>query len=227
MVSLLTLGFGLPIHEAVGTSLAAMFFVTLSGAISHYREGNTYTRAGLLVGIFGSIGAVLGADVGNRIPEHVLQPLAGFALWGLAAMVYLRSRVKNKTAGKDEPEHFEPTPRQTVGTVGLGLTGGVASAFFGVGMTPFFQLGMLTILRMPLVKTIGTTMLALIFVSLSGSVALARQGHVSYPHLIGATIGMTIGSYIGAKFTNKAPLPVLRAAIVLTPFTAGTLLLIS
>jgi uncharacterized membrane protein YfcA len=67
-------------------------------------------------------------------------------------------------------------------------------------------------------------MLALIFISLSGSIALARHGDVSVDHLIGATIGMMAGTYVGAKMTRRAPLKVLRIAIVLTPFVAGTLL---
>ncbi len=107
----------------------------------------------------------------------------------------------------------------------LGVSGGIASAFFGVGMAPFIQLGMLTIFRLSLVRTIGTTMLALVFISLSGSMALARHGDVSYEHLLGVTIGMTAGSYAGAKLTGRAPVNVLRTAIVITPFLAGTLLI--
>jgi uncharacterized membrane protein YfcA len=42
--------------------------------------------------------------------------------------------------------------------------------------------------------------------------------------LIGATIGMMAGTYVGAKLTRRAPLKVLRIAIVATPFVAGTLL---
>lgn len=225
MVSLLTVGFHLSIHQAVGTSLAAMFFVTLSGAISHFREGNTNVRAGVLVGVAGIIGAVAGADIGQSIPEHILQPMAGIALWFLALLVFLRARMSGKVVAAHDPTDAVPTGRQTAASVALGVSGGVGSAFFGVGMTPYLQLGMLTALKMPLVKTIGTTMLALIFISLSGSVALARHGDVSVPHLIGATLGMTIGSYAGAKLTRRAPLPVLRAAIVLTPFVAGALLI--
>jgi uncharacterized membrane protein YfcA len=226
MVSLLNLGFHLPIHEAVGTSLAAMFFVTLSGAISHYREGNTNVRAGITIGVAGIAGAVAGADIGQAIPEHILKLMAGFALWFLALLVYMRARVAARVVSSEfDPAHAMPTTRQNVSAVALGVSGGVASAFFGVGMTPWLQLGTMTILKLPLIKTIGTTMLALIFISLSGSLALARHGDVSVPHLIGATVGMTIGSYAGAKFTRRAPLWVLRGAIVLTPFTAGTLLI--
>lgn len=226
MVSLLTLGFHLPIHQAVGTSLAAMFFVTLSGTLSHYREGNTNVRVGVLVGVCGVVGAVAGADIGQSIPEHVLQPMAGIALWVLAALVFIRARFSGRIAEANRGEVEAPlTVQQTAGTIALGATGGVASAFFGVGMTPFLQLGMMMIPKLTLVRTIGTTMLALIFISMGGGIALATHGDVSLPHLIGATIGMTIGSYIGAKFTRRAPLWLLRSAIVLTPFTAGTLLM--
>lgn len=225
MLAVLTLGFGLSIHEAVGTSLAAMVFVTVSGAISHYRETNVDLRAGLIIGLTGMVGAILGADLGQSVSGDVLQPLAGFALWFLAALMWVRTRVR-KIPREDAPDPMQSTSRLIAAGV-LGLVGGTASAFFGVGMAPFLQLGMLVILGLPLRKTVGTTMLALIFISLSGSISLASHGQVSVPHLIGATIGMMSGSYVGAKLTQRAPIGVLRAAIVLTPFIAGTFLIVS
>lgn len=227
MLAVLSLGFGLSIHESVGTSLAAMVFVTISGAISHYRETNVSIKAGLIVGLTGMSGAILGAEFGQDIPEDVLQPLAGFALWFLAALMWIRTRIHHPASALAEGDDPVGTVSRWVGLVALGLSGGAASAFFGVGMAPFIQLGLLVILGLPLRQTVGTTMLALIFISLSGSVALASHGQVSVPHLIGATVGMTAGSYVGAKLTRRAPLGVLRAAIVLTPFIAGTLLIAS
>jgi hypothetical protein len=225
MLAVLTLGFGLSIHEAVGTSLAAMVFVTVSGAISHYRETNVEPRAGLVIGVTGMIGAILGADMGQAVSGDVLQPLAGFALWFLAALMWIRTRVRHAPR-EDAPDPLR-SPSRLAAAALLGLVGGTASAFFGVGMAPFLQLGMLVILGMPLRKTVGTTMLALIFISLSGSLTLASHGQVSVPHLIGATLGMMAGSYAGAKLTRRAPIAVLRAAIVLTPFIAGTFLIVS
>ena len=225
MVSLLTLGFGLPIHQAVGTALAAMLVVSISGAISHYREGNINVPAGVTVGVFGMIGAIAGADIGQDIPEHILKPMAGYALWFLAFLVWLRTRLVKKVEIGHDPSKPVHTRAQVLGGSVLGLTGGIGSAFFGVGMAPYIQLGMLTVFRLSLVKTIGTTMLALIFISASGSIALARHGDVSYEHLLGATIGMTAGSFIGARFTRRAPVNVLRVAIVATPFLAGALLI--
>jgi uncharacterized membrane protein YfcA len=225
MLAVLTLGFGLSIHEAVGTSLAAMVFVTVSGTISHYRETNVDIRAGLIIGLTGMIGAIAGANLGQSVSGDVLQPMAGFALWFLAALMWIRTRMRH--APREDDAAAMQSPARLTAAGGLGLVGGTASAFFGVGMAPFLQLGMLMILGLPLRKTVGTTMLALIFISLSGSVALASHGQVSVPHLIGATIGMTAGSYTGAKLTRRAPISVLRAAIVLTPFIAGTFLIVS
>lgn len=227
MLALLSLVFGLSIHEAVGTSLAAMFFVTVSGAVSHYRETNVAFRAGLIVGITGMVGAVAGAELGQVVSGEVLEPLAGFALWFLALLMWIRTRIRHHPNELLPGEDALGTPARRIGAALLGLSGGTASAFFGVGMAPFLQLGLLVILGLPLRVTVGTTMMALIFISLSGSAALASHGQVSVPHLIGATLGMTLGSYAGAKLTRRAPLRVLRAAIVLTPFISGTLLIVA
>ncbi|MEJ7837313.1 MAG: sulfite exporter TauE/SafE family protein [Thermomicrobiales bacterium] len=225
IVALLSVGFDLSIHEAVGTALAAMVFVTLSGAISHYREGNVHIRSGLVVGLVGTFGAVLGAQIGQSIPDEQLRLISGFALWVLALLVWLRSRLSVRViASLDEskPVHIG---RQTGALAGLGITGGLASALFGVGMTPFIQLGMLTISKLSLTKSVGTTMLALIFISISGSAALAGHGEVSFKHLLGVTIGTVIGTYVGAKYTRRAPIGLLRFSIAALPFVAGTLLI--
>lgn len=226
MVSLLTIGFGLDIHQAVGTALASMLVVSISGTISHYREGNINTLAGVTVGLFGAVGAVAGANIGQNIPEHVLQYMAGFALWFLAFLVWLRMHLARRGSLTLDTPEAAPTRKVLVGAGALGLSGGVASAFFGVGMAPFIQLGMLTVFRLTLARTVGSTMLALMFISFSGSLALAQHGDVSGKHLVGVTIGMMAGSYVGAKYTRRAPAAVLKFALVATPFLAGTMLVI-
>lgn len=225
MVSLLAIGFQLPIHQAVGTALAAMLAVTAAGAVSHFREGNVALRAGGIIGLTGMVGALVGATLGQFIPEDLLQPLAGFALWFLAYLVWLRSRVMGRHAADyTDADVARPNWQVPVGS-GLGAIGGMLSAFFGVGMAPFLQLSLMTVFRLSLARTIGTTMFALVFISASGSLALASYGEVSVSHLVGASIGMTAGSYVGAKLTRRAPLSVLRAGMVGTPAISGALLI--
>jgi uncharacterized membrane protein YfcA len=204
-----------------------MCFVTVAGTISHFREGNIATRVGLVVGCSGVAGAVAGANLGQNVPEATLQVLAGLALWVLAGLVWLRTRYGERlVAATHEPVADRPN-RDLAAAVGLGLSGGAAASFFGVGMAPYLQLGLLTVLRLPLRQTIGTTMLTLIFVGLSGGLSFARHGDVSMPHLIGTVVGLSTGSFLGARFTRRAPLQVLRVAVVVTPVVAGAMLLMA
>lgn len=229
VVALLTAAFGLPVHTAIGTALAMMCFVTISGAVSHYREGNVAPRLGMVTGLAGALGALVGADMSQAIPEALLQQLAGGGLWVLAAVVWARTQLGIGSPGLPIEADWSGEPaRSPVGwslAGGLGLTGGAAAAFLGVGMAPYLHLGFLTLLRLPLRQTIGTTMMALIFISAAGSLALARHGDVSMPHLVGTTIGVSTGAYLGARLTKRLPRTVLRIALVSVPFIAGAMLL--
>ncbi|MDQ3693061.1 MAG: sulfite exporter TauE/SafE family protein [Chloroflexota bacterium] len=230
VVALLTTTFGLPVHQAIGTALAMMCFVTISGAVSHYREGNVAPKVGLVTGLTGAVGAIVGADTSQAIPEPMLQMLAGAGLLMLAALVWARTQFGIGRAGLvGEPEWAGEPGRSPVGwglAGGLGLTGGAAAAFLGVGMAPYLQLGFLAVLRLPLRQTIGTTMMALIFISAAGAIALARHGDVSLPHLIGTTLGVASGAFLGARLTKRMPRPLLRIALVGAPLIAGGMLLL-
>ena len=226
-VAILTTLFGLPVHTAIGTGIAAMLFVTLSGAISHHREGNVALRLGLVVGLAGAVGAVVGADSSQAISDRALGVAAGLALWCLAGLVWIRTRIAvalPRDFGWYEEPHW--SPREWTAGVGLGATGGAAAAFLGVGMAPFLQLGFLAVHKLPLRQTVGTTMMALVFISGAGGVAMARHGDVSLPHLLGLTIGLGSGAYLGARFTRRAPNRLLRSAVIVVPFVAGASLLL-
>lgn len=225
MVSILTLAFGLPIHTAVGTALGAMVFTTVSGSLSHFREGNVVIKPGVILGLGGMIGAIVGADLSQLVPERALQLSAGYALWFLSFLVWFRMVLGTRIKSTQEGEDYDISTGQTAVGTGVGMAGGMASAFFGVGMAPFIQLALMTVMRLPLIQAVGTTMLALCFISTSGSLALLRHGDLSWTHLLGVTIGMTAGSFVGAKFTRRAPLNLLRFAVVATPFIGGATLI--
>jgi uncharacterized protein len=229
-VAILTTAFDLPAHTAIGTAIVAMFFVTVSGAISHLREGNVAQRLGLVVGLSGALGAVLGADTSQAVDDQTLAMAAGFALWGLAGLMWLRTRLTSALPTPHElawpgESASARSPREWIAGIGLGATGGAAAAFFGVGMAPYLQPGLLTVHHIPLRQTVGTTMLVLVFISGSGGAALARHGDVSVPHLVGLTIGLASGAFIGARFTRRAPRKLLRSTVVTIPFIAGAMLL--
>ena len=225
IVALLSTVFGLPIHEAIGTSLAAMFFTAVAGAASHHREGNLAPRAGIIVGLTGVVGAVVGAQFSQGIPERPLTIAAGLGLWVLALLVWLRTRYAARLAPMAGAAEADVDEQRVLPSAGVGLLGGGLSALLGVGMSPFFQLGLLVIGRLQLRQAVGTTMFVLVFVSASAAVTYFLHGDLSLPHLIGSVLGLSSGSYLGARFTRRAPVIALRLAIVLTPLIAGAILL--
>ena len=180
------------------------------------------------MGLAGAVGAVLGADTSQAVSGRALAIAAGLALWLLALLVWIRTRMTYpiKALGVD---HHEPEPRRSMrewaAGVGLGATGGAAAAFFGVGMAPYLQLGFLTLHKLSLRQTIGTTMWTLVFISAAGGVAMAMHGDVSLPHLVGLTFGLSSGAYVGARYTGRASHEFLRSAVDIVPVVAGAMLL--
>jgi uncharacterized membrane protein YfcA len=113
---------------------------------------------------------------------------SGLALWDLAVLMWLRTRLTGSIATTPESawqEEAARSPREWLAGIGLGATGGAAAAFFGVGMAPLLQLGLLTVHHLPLRQSVGSTMLVLVFMSASGGAALGRHGDVSMPRLLG------------------------------------------
>lgn len=224
LTGLLSGVFGLEIGKAIGTALAAMCVVTIFGAISHYRENHVAPRVGSIVGITGVAGAIAGAELAQFVSANTLELGAGLTLWFLALLVWLRTGIvaRSVDSGIRDPLGKK---QEVLRGVALGGTGGIAAGFFGVGMAPYLQLGFLTGLRLTLVQTIGTTMLTLVFISGAAATVLARHGDVSVHYLVTAVTGLSMGTYLGAKFTERAPWVVLRSAVVLVPIVAGAMVL--
>ena len=71
-ITLLTVGFGVPVHTALAVSLAAMTFTMISGTVSHYREHEVDVKPGAIIGGSGMIGSIAGANVSNIMPSELL-----------------------------------------------------------------------------------------------------------------------------------------------------------
>jgi hypothetical protein len=225
IIAVLTAVFGYPIHTALATALAAMVFTTLSGAFSHYREGNMVLKSGIIVGLFGAAGAWIGSRLAVFIPAADLH-------WMTAGMQFLSAAVLGirlflTSRGKAGPVFSEKlSPRYLLAACIIGIVTGGLSGTFGIGSTPFIQIGLMMVLGMPLLQAAGTTMLVILPIALSGGISYYSSGFLDIHLLIEVVVGTMLGSYIGAKFTRRVPSIVLRTAMILMPVIAGLMLLI-
>lgn len=226
IIAMLSTAFGFSIHTALGTSLAAMVFTTLSGAFSHYREGNIAVKPGVIIGLTGAAGAWISSGYSAYVPaEHLM--------WMTAGMLFLSSVLLwVRTSAMRGPSAQAGLPVQGTGirfwcsAVGIGLVTGAMSGFFGIGSTPFIQIGMIMLLGLSIRQAAGTTMLVIIPIALAGGAGYYQMGYLDIPLLIQVVVGSMLGSYIGAKFTNRVPLGVLKTAMIAMPSVGALLLML-
>jgi len=224
IIALLVVVFGVPIHTALGVSLTSMVFSTLSGTVSHIREGNVRTRIGLYIGAFGAIGAYAGTRISSGIDADRLVWMTGSMLIVSGILIWLRTRI---TASKSQ-ESAEVTPEMPMFRLRIVLSGlgtGMLSGVFGIGSTPFIQLALLVLFGLPLRQAVGTTMLVIVPIASFASIGFMQMGHFDWLLLLQVTAGTMAGSYLGAKFTKRAPRMILRLSMLTVPIAGGLLLL--
>nr|WP_295972651.1 sulfite exporter TauE/SafE family protein [uncultured Bacillus sp.] len=224
IIALLTTVFGVPIHIALGTSLAAMVFTTLSGALSHFRQGNVSVKTGLYVGGFGAVASYAGSKLAGLIPVQSLHWLTAGMLFLSAVILVFRLFIVQKIEQNNKqatPVHFKMKKAALIGIVT-----GLLSGTFGIGSAPFIQIGLLMVMGLSLTQSIGTTMLVILPIALAGGAGYYFQGYLNFILLAEVVAGTMIGSYVGAKFTRIAPQMILKSAMVLTPVVAGVVMVI-
>jgi uncharacterized membrane protein YfcA len=226
VIAVLTVIFGIPIHMALGTSLSAMTFTTLSGACSHYREGNVVLRTGLVVGFFGAFGAFAGAKLSAAIPAAQMHWLTGGLLYITAALVYLKVfHPQNRLFSHINPMRLQSGRKFWLMACAGGLVNGVLSGTFGIGATPFIQLTLMTFFGLTMIESVGTTMLVIMPIAVMGGFGYMTSGFLDLKLFVEVVAGLMAGAYVGAKFTRRARPLLLKTAMVLLPVVGGSMLI--
>jgi uncharacterized membrane protein YfcA len=237
LVPLLTLGFGLPLREAVGVSLISVI-VTSSAAAGVYLERHVANlRLGMTLELFTATGALVGGSIAFLLDEQLLSLLFGGLLLYVAATMAragFRTAPEEATDSVDpadpaataDAEPAEPTttlerlsgPGYRVRRLGLGVVGatfaGVVSALLGIGggiiKVPLMHLAMGVPFR---VATATSNMMIGITAAASAVIYLIRGG--IDPYVAGPTaIGVFLGATAGSRLAHRVDLRYLRLLFV-------------
>ena len=226
--ALLIILFQVPVHLAFGTALGAMFATCVTGGWSHLREGNVEPVSGLQIGLFGIVGAYLGSSLALAMGARELKTVAGLILMGNSVMLYIRTRMVVRWEPDPKPVSAgEMWRRQLPASAAVGLVCGLVSGFFAIGAAPWIQVGLMLTRRTDLRMTIGTAMFALALMSLTGAVRFAQGGQIEPGLLLAVVLGLSVGSFTGARFTRRAPRSLVRWALIASPLVAGSLLILA
>jgi uncharacterized protein len=252
IVPLLTLGFGLPLREAVGVSLICVI-MTSSAAAGVYLERHVANlRLGMTLELFTAIGALVGGSIAFLLSERLLSLLfAVLLLYTAAMMARGRPAEPDPEAGTegepvpepDPPGAIEPAPpRQPtqlerlsgdgyrVRNLGRGVVGatgaGVVSALLGIGggtiKVPLMHLAM----GVPLRVATATSNMMIGITAAASAVIYIIHGGID-PYVAGPTgIGVFLGATAGSRLSHRIQLRYLRLMfVVVLVYTALQMLL--
>lgn len=226
IVPLLTLGFGMPLREAVGVSLVSVIMTSSAAAGVYLEKHVANLRLGMSLELFTAIGALVGGSVAFLLDERLLGILFSLLLVYIAVtMVCRRAEPEPQPTGEEgAPDGY------VVRNMGKGVVGatfaGVVSALLGIGggiiKVPLMNLTMGVPLR---VATATSNLMIGITASASAVIYLLR-GEID-PYVAGPTaIGVFLGATLGSRIAPRIDLRYLRVLfVVVLVYTAIQMLL--
>ena len=244
IVPLLTLGFGLPLREAVGVSLVSVI-ITSSASASVYLERHVADlRLGMTLELFTAMGALVGGLVAFLISEQVLAGLFA-ALLVTTAITMARRREAPATAtpvgtapvsepsldttpspaavdpGSDPIAPSVPTSGHApvvVRRLGLGIVGalfaGLVSALLGVGGGIVKVPVMHVVMGVPLRMATATSNLMIGITASASAIIYLNRGGID-PLVAGPTgLGVFLGATLGSRTIHRIDVRFLRVLFI-------------
>ncbi len=235
IVPLLTLGFGLPLHVATGTSLVCVIVTSSAGASVYLRGDAANLRLGMTLEMFTAIAAMIGGLVAFLLPDRVLALLFALLLLYVAVtMARRRERPASAIAPATSPADpasrspAEPSrgffetlsgPGYRVRNPGWGVIGslfaGIVSALFGVGggivKVPVMNL----VMGVPLRVATATSNLMIGVTASAGALVYLGHGGID-PYVAAPTaLGVFGGATLASRLAHRVDLGLLRLLFVL------------
>ncbi|MEO8208246.1 MAG: sulfite exporter TauE/SafE family protein, partial [Chloroflexota bacterium] len=238
-VPLLTLGFGLPLREAVGVSLVLVIVTSSASAGVFLERRAANLRLGMTLELFTALGALAGGLVAFLLDERTLAGLFALLL-GYVAFTMIRPRQTSAAVPRHggsaappaarfgQPAHASAPdsgtrrsfveslggPDYTVRRLGPAVAGsvgaGIASALFGIGGGLIKVPVLHVVMGAPLrVATATSNLMIGITASTSAWIYLIR-GEINPYATAPMALGVFVGASIGSRIAPRVDLRLLR-----------------
>jgi hypothetical protein len=91
LIPVLVLGFGMPMHYAVATSIVTVIATSSAAAGTNVERGTANMRLGMLLEVATATGAIAGGLCAGWLPARGLEGLFAVVLWIVAAQMAARA----------------------------------------------------------------------------------------------------------------------------------------
>jgi uncharacterized membrane protein YfcA len=203
MVGILKLGQ----HQAHGTSLVALVFTGLSGAVSYALNGSIDFTAAICLAATAMLTARAGARYCSVLPDWKLKKYFGAFLIFCALLLILKPFIGISAA--TIPFYF-----QIVVFLITGAFTGFLSGMMGVGGGTIMVPAMVLLAGFSQHLAQGTSLLVMVPAGSVGAFTHWKMGNVATGILAGLVPGIILGAYLGGHFAHFIPDTPLRLAFI-------------
>lgn len=230
---ILALHFGIPIRQAIGTSLVAVITTSTASSSVHLQRHTTDIRLGMTLELATALGAAVMAYLVGYFNRDALEGLfAAFLLYSSITILVKRGRVK-PVQEEDEPSAaidetvippYEPK-RYPLG-LAASLVAGALSGLLGIGGGPIKVPVMYIFMNVPLMVATATSNFMIGVTAAASAIVYYRRGDILVQYAAPLAVGVFVGSLLGARLAPRVRTKVVTYLLVGVMFyLAGNLIL--
>lgn len=202
-------------HKAHGTSLFALVFTGITGAITYGMKGSVDIIASLILAITAIFTARAGAKFAHSLPEWKLKRAFGAFLIFAALILLLKPYLANIY-------HFELEGLLKITTLLIvGVLAGFLAGMMGIGGGTVMVPALVLILNYGQHIAQGTSLLCMVPAGAVGAYTHLKLGNVIKNLLPGLVLGIIGGTYIGSNIAHALSEDNLRVIFALIIIWTG------
>ena len=230
VVAVFRLGFGLSPIMSTATSLFTVMITAVSGSVTHIKGKTCILSMGIVSGLGGALTSPLGVFLAAASPAWLIIVVTAGILAYSGYTMFRKAITMKKNSGPVDssiPEQPKLTTRNLVISVIIGIIAGFCAGFAGVGGGFIFVPMMVTLLKAPMKLTSGTSMIAIMILSIPGVITQGVLGNVAWMAGLAIALGSLPGSVLGARWVRYVPERQLRFLFAGFLLVAAALLIVN
>jgi hypothetical protein len=203
-VPILVYAAGLPVHEAIATSLFVVGTTSVAALVPHARAGRVRYATGALFGAASMVGAFAAGRVARLVPASLL--LGAFGLMMAVTAAAMMRQPKPRAADADAAKRRQPLWK----IVAEGLVVGAVTGLVGAGGGFLVVPALVLLGGLAMREAVGTSLLVIAMKSFAAFAGYATATAVDWRLALVVTGAAVAGSFGGAALAGRVTQHVLR-----------------
>jgi uncharacterized protein len=208
LTPILALHFGIPIREAIGTSLVAVITTSAASSSVHLQRHTTDIRLGMTLELATAFGAAVTAYLVGYFNRNALEGLfAGFLLYSSIIILTRGGKVKpeeeSALAANGETVIPPYEPKNYPLGLSASLVAGSLSGLLGIGGGPIKVPVMYIFMDVPLMVATATSNFMIGVTAAASAIVYYRRGDILVQYAAPLAVGVFLGSILGARLAPR------------------------